>query len=113
MIRAHNIVADLFSCTVQENLTIILELMYSDDEKRVAQSTSKQIWDILYKDTVAPDIMQTEGGEDDLLEGGKPRDDDDMDDSTDSSDFGRSEREDIVHETPLGGRDTGYDERDS
>ena len=42
--------------------------MYSDEERRVAQSTSKQIWDILYKDTLAPDVMQTEGGEDDIRE---------------------------------------------
>ena len=92
---------------------MVLELMYSDDERRVAQSTSKQIWDILYKDIVAPDIMQTEGGEDDLPEGGNPNDDDNTDDSTDSFDSARSEREDIVHETPPVGRDMGYDERDS
>ena len=48
-----------------------------------------------------------------LPEGGNPNDDDDTDDTTNSSDSGRSEREDIVHETPLAGRDTGYDERDS
>ena len=65
---------------------MVLELVYSDDERRVAQSTSKQIWDILYKDTVAPDIMQTEGGEDDLPEGENPGDDDDTNDTTDSSD---------------------------
>ena len=91
---------------------MVVELVYSDNERRVAQSTSKQIWDILYKDTVALDIMQTEGGDDDLLVAGNPGDDD-MDDTTDSSDSGRSEREDIVHKTPLGGRDTRYDERDS
>ena len=101
MIRAYNIVVDLLSCTVQENLTMVLELVYSDDERRVAQSTSKQIWNILYKDIVAPDIMQTEGGEDDLLEEGNPDDDDDTDDTMDSSDSARFEREDIVHKTPL------------
>ena len=68
MISAHNDVADLLSCAVQENLTMVLELVYSEDERRVAQSTSKQIWDILYKDTVAPDVVQTEGGEDDIPE---------------------------------------------
>ena len=47
---------------------MVLELVYSNDERRVAQSTLKQIWDILYKDTVAPDVMQTEGGEDDIPE---------------------------------------------
>ena len=51
---------------------MVLELVYSDDERGVVQSMSKQIWDILYKDTVAPDIMQTEGCEDDLPEGGNP-----------------------------------------
>ena len=113
MIHAHNIVADLLSCTLQENLTMDLELVYSDDERRVAQSTSKQIWDILYKDTIALDIRQTEGGEDDLPKGRNPGDNDNTDDTTDSSDSGRSEREDIVNETSPGGRDTGYDERDS
>ena len=68
MIPAYNNVANLLSCAMQENLTMVLELMYSDDERRVAQSTSKQIWDILYKDTVAPDIMKTEGDEDDIPE---------------------------------------------
>ena len=51
---------------------MVLELVYSDDERRIAQSTSKQIWNILYKDIVAPNIMQTEGGKDDLPEGGNP-----------------------------------------
>ena len=90
---------------------MVLELVYSDDERRVAQSMSKQIWDILYKDTVAPDVMQTEGGEDDLPEGGNPLAKNDIDDSTDSSDSGQSKGEDIVHETPPEGRETGYDER--
>ena len=66
MISAHVNVAELLCCAVQENLTMVLELVYSDDERRIAQSTSKQIWDILYKDTVAPDVMQIEGGEDDI-----------------------------------------------
>ena len=113
MIPAHNIIADLLSCTMQENLTMVQELVYSDDERRVAQSTSNQIWDILYKDTVAPNVMQTEGDEDDLPEGGNPLAEDDTDDSTDLFDSGRSEGEDIVHETPLGGRETGYDKRGS
>ena len=89
---------------------MVLELVYSDDKRRVAQSTSKQIWDILYKDTVAPDVMQTEGGEDDIPEGGNPLNEDDSDDSTDSTDFGQSQGDDIVHETPPRGRETGYDE---
>ena len=113
MIPAHNIVADLLSCAVQENLTMVLELMYSDDERRVAQSTSKQIWDILYKDTVAPDVMQTEGGEDDIPERENPLNKDDSDDSTDSTDSGLSQGDDIVYETPPGGRETGYDEEGS
>ena len=57
MFGAPDIIADLPSSTVQENLTMILELVYSDNKRRVAQSTSKQIWDILYKETVAPDIL--------------------------------------------------------
>ena len=103
-------VVDLLSCAVQENLTMVLELVYSDNERRVAQSTSKQIWDILYKVTVAPDVMQTEGGEDDIPERENPLNVDDLDDSTDSTDSGQSQGDDIVHETPPGGRETGYDE---
>ena len=57
--------------------------------------------------------MQTEGGEDDLPEGGTPLAEGDTDDSTNSCDSGQSEGEDIVHETPPGGRETGYDERGS
>ena len=71
---------------------------------------SKQIWDILYKDTIALDVMQTEGGEDDISEGGNPLDEDDSDDSTDSIDSGQSQGDDIVHETPPRGREMGYDE---
>ena len=33
---------------------MVLELVYSDEERRVAQRASKQIYNILYKDTVAP-----------------------------------------------------------
>ena len=89
---------------------MVLELVYSDDERRVAQSTSKQIWDILYKDTVAPDVMQTEGGEDDIPERENPLDEDDSHHSTHSTSSGQSQGDDIVHETPPGGRETGYDE---
>ena len=67
---------------------MVPELVYSDNERRVAQSTSKQIWDILYKDTVVSDIMQTEGGEDDLLEERNPLVEGDTDDSTDLFDSG-------------------------
>ena len=69
--------------------------------------------DILYKEIVAPDIMQIEGGEEDLPEGRNPNDDDDTDDTTDSSDSAPSEREDSMHETPPAGQDMGYDEQDS
>ena len=54
--------------------------------------------------------MQTEGGEDDIPEGGNPLDENDLDDSTDSTDSGQSQRDDIVYETPPGGRETRYDE---
>ena len=89
---------------------MVLELVYSDDERRVAQSTSKQIWDILYKDTVAPNVMQTEGGEDDIPERKNPLNEDDLEDSMDSIDYGQSQGDDIVHETPPEGLETGYDE---
>ena len=67
---------------------MVLELMYSDNERRVAQSTSKQIWDIFYKDTVAPNIMQTKGGEDDIPERENPLDEDDSHHSTQSTSSG-------------------------
>ena len=86
MISAHVNIADLLCLNVQENLTMVLELIYSDDERRVAQRTSKQIWEILYKDTVAPDVKQTEGGEDDILETENPLAEGDSHHSTDSSD---------------------------
>ena len=89
---------------------MVLELVYSDDERRVAESTSKQIWDILYKDIVAPDVMQTEGGEDDILERENPLDEDDSHHSTHSTDSGQSHQDDSVHKTLPGGRETGYDE---
>ena len=89
---------------------MVLELVYSDDERRVAQSTSKQIWDILYKDTVVPDVMQTEGGEDDIPERENPLDEEDSHHSTHSTLSGQSHGDEIVHETPPGGRKTGYDE---
>ena len=43
---------------------MVLELVFSEDEKDLAQRTSKQMWDILYKDSVAPDVLLLEGGED-------------------------------------------------
>ena len=89
---------------------MVLELVYFDDERRVAQSTSKQIWDILYKDTVAPDVMQTEGGEDDIPERENPLDEDDSHHSTHSTNSGQSHGDDSVHETLPGGRETRYDE---
>ena len=110
MISAHVNVADLLCLTVQENLTMVLELVYSDEERRVAQRTSKHIWDILYKDTVAPDIMQTEAGEDDIPETENPLEEGDSQHNTDSTDSDESQREDSVHETPPGGRETGYGE---
>ena len=57
--------------------------------------------------------MQTEGGEDDIPEKGNPLLKDDSDDSTNSTDSGQSQGNDIVHETPPEGRETGYDERGS
>ena len=110
MISAHVNIADLLCLIVQENLTMVLELVYSDEERRVSQRTSKQIWDILYKDTVAPNVMQTEGAKDDIPETENPLDDGDSQHSTDSTDSDESQREDSVHETPPGGPKTGYGE---
>ena len=89
---------------------MVLELVYSDEERRVAQRTSKQIWDILYKDTVAPDVMQTEASEDDIPETENPLEEGYSQYSTDSTDSDESQWEDSVLETPPGGRETGYGE---
>ena len=89
---------------------MVLELVYSDDERRVVQRTSKQIWDILYNDTVALDVMQTKGGENDIPERKNPLNKDESHHSTDSIDSDESQQEDSVHETPPGGRETRYGE---
>ena len=57
--------------------------------------------------------MQTEGGEEDQLEGRDPANDDDMDEDTDSTDPAPFVEEDFVNETSPAGRDIGNDERDS
>lgn len=44
---------------------MVLEVVFSDDDKEHAQKTSKQIWDILYKDTVDPDVLVVNDDEDD------------------------------------------------
>ena len=110
MISAHVNVADLLCLNVQENLTMVLELVYSDEERRVAQRTAKQIWKILYKDIVAPDVMQTEGAEDGIPETENPLAEGDSHHSTDSTDTDESQEEDSVHESLPGGRETGYRE---
>ena len=67
----------------------------------------------MYKETVAPDILQTEGGEEDQLEEKDPADDEDMEEDMDSIDPAPSKREDSMNETSLARKDTGNDERDS
>ena len=105
MISTHVNVADLLCLNVQENLTMVLELVYSDDERRVAQRTSKQIWEILYKDTVAPMSCKLK-----VVRMTFRRLRTLSHHSTDSSDNYDSQEEDSVHETPPGGRETGYRE---
>ena len=48
---------------------MVLEVVFSEDEKEHAQKTSKQMWDILYKDSVDPEVLLLDGGE-----GGNDRD---------------------------------------
>ena len=67
----------------------------------------------MYKETIAPDIMQTEGGEEDQEEGRDPTDEEDLDDNMDSSKSAPFEGEVSVHETLPARRDKGNDERDS
>ena len=61
---------------------MVLEVVFSDDDKEHAQKSSKQIWDILYKETVDPDKLVILDGGDDGDDGddeavGKEGDDDD------------------------------------
>ena len=53
--------------------------------------------------------MQIEGGEDDIPERENPLDEEDSHHSTHSTSSGQSHGDDSVHETPPGGRETGYD----
>ena len=89
---------------------MVLELVYFDDDKTVAQSTSKQIWDILYKETVALDILQTEVGEEDQTEGGGLVDDNDTHADLEETEDAPFVEEDSMNETSLAGRDMGNDE---
>ena len=57
--------------------------------------------------------MQTEGGEDDIPERENPLNKNDSDHNRDSTDSGQSQGDDIMHETPQGRLETGYDETDS
>ena len=99
MFGAHDIISDLPSSTMPGNLTIVLELIYSNNERRVAQSTSKQIWDILYKEIVALDIMQIEGVEEDTTEGEDPTDHDNTKLEEEETEDAPSLEEDFVNET--------------
>ena len=112
MFGAHDIISNLLTSTVQENLTMVLELVYSDNERRIAQSMSKQIWDILYKEIVALDIMQTEGGEEDKTEGGDSTDDENTDSEEEKTEDAPSVEKDSVNETSPIGRNTENVERE-
>ena len=88
---------------------MVLELVYSDEERELAESTSTQIWDILYKETVA-EVMQFDGsevrGDDDQGEGrGNDEDDESRADSMER------EEDDPVIETPPPGRNSEVVER--
>ena len=65
-----------------------------------------------YKETVAPNILQTKGGEEDRTKGKDCVDNDNTDsDSKDTKDA-PSVEEDVVNETSPAGRDTKNDERE-
>ena len=112
MFGAHDIISDLPSSIVQENLTMVLELVYSDNERRVAKSTSKHIWDIIYKEIVAPNIMQTEGGDEDTTEGGNSIDDDETELEEEEEEDAPSLEEDFVNETSLARKNAENVERE-
>ena len=78
MYCVHYIVFELLSSIVQKNLTMVLEVVYSTAKKKVAQSMSKQIWDILYKDIIALKVMQLKGDEEESMHNKEDSDDDDM-----------------------------------
>ena len=66
----------------------------------------------MYKETIAPDILQTEGGKEDQTEGRDPSNNHDTDADTDSTNAASSVEEDSMNKTLLAGRDTGNDEQD-
>ena len=110
MFGAHDTISDLPSSNVQENLTMVLELVYSDDERRVAESMPEQIWDIVYKETVAQNILQTEGGEEDRTKGVDPPDDNDKDVDLEDTKDAPSVEEDSMNETFPARKDMENDE---
>ena len=77
MYCAYYIFSNLLPFSVQENLTMVLEVVYFVAKIKVAQSMSKQIWNILYKDTVSPKVLQLEGGEEETMESEDNSDDKD------------------------------------
>ena len=60
----------------------------------------------MYKETVALDIKQTEGGEEDKIEGRDPTDDKDTDLDSKEREDAPSVEEDSMNETSPAGRDT-------
>lgn len=88
---------------------MVLELVYSDEERELAESTSTQIWDILYKETVA-EVMQFDGsevrGDDDQGEGGGNGGDDES-----RADSEETEEDDPDIQSPPPGRNSESIER--
>lgn len=88
---------------------MVLELVYSDEERELAESTSTQIWDILYKETVA-EVMQFDGsevrGDDDQGKGGGNGGDDES-----RADSEETEEDDPDIQSPPPGRNSESVER--
>lgn len=88
---------------------MVLELVYSDEERELAESTSTQIWDILYKETVA-EVMQFDGsevrGDHDEGEGGGDGGDDES-----RADSEETEADDQEIQSPPPGRNSEAVER--
>ena len=89
---------------------MVLELVYSDEERELAESTSTQIWDILYKETVA-EVMQFDGsevrGDDDQGEGGGNDGDDESRADSEETEYD----DEPVIQTPPPGRNSEAVER--
>ena len=91
---------------------MVLELVYFDNKRRVSQRTSKQIWDLLYKETIAPNVIIIEGGKEDTTQGGDHGHNDETELEEEEMEDPLSLEEDPINETSLGKKNMENIERE-